>query len=117
MPQTLRETNVPQKLAAVIERITDLLDEIEAGRHPGRAVVEETLTDGYASALSLDGECTRLERRISDKVIELSEEPGEERALELSALASLLTRRRSELAELRSLLSTLKNGVREPKVA
>ena len=29
---------MPQKLASVIDRITDLREEIEAGRHPGRAV-------------------------------------------------------------------------------
>jgi hypothetical protein len=106
---------VPTKLAAVNDRITTMLEEIEAGRHPGRAVVEETLTDGYAWALSLDGECARLERRISDKAVELSEESGDEPALELSALASLLSRRRDQLAELRSLLATLKDGVREPE--
>jgi hypothetical protein len=106
---------VPKKLAAVIDRITRMLDEIEAGRHPGRAAVEEMLTDGYAWALSLDGECARLERGISDKAVELSEGLGEESALELSALASLLSRRRTQLAELRGLLATLKNGVREPE--
>jgi len=108
---------MPQKLASVIDRITDLREEIEAGRHPGRAVVEETLTDGYAWALTLDGECARLERRISDVAVELSEESGEGRALELAALAGLLTRRRTELVELRSVLASLKNGVREAKVA
>jgi hypothetical protein len=105
------------KLTSVIERITDVLDEIEAGRHPGRAVVEETLTDGYAWALSLDAECARLERRISDKAVELSEQTGDDRALELSALATLLARRRNQLAELRELLAVLRDGVREPKVA
>jgi hypothetical protein len=106
---------VPTKLAAVNDRITSMLDEIGAGRHPGRAAVEEMLTDGYAWALSLDGECTRLERRISDKAVELSEGAGEEPALELSALASLLSRRRNQLAELRGLLATLRDGVREPE--
>jgi hypothetical protein len=105
------------KLASIIDRITRLLDEIEAGRHPGRAVVEETLTDGYAWALSLDGECARLERRISDKAVELSEEAGEDQALELCALASLLQRRRAQLVELRDLLAVLRDGVRESKVA
>lgn len=106
---------MPTKLATVNDRITTMLDEIEAGRHPGRAAVEEMLTDGYAWALSLDGECARLERRISDKAVELSEGSGEEPALELSALASLLSRRRAQLAELRSLLATLRDGVREPE--
>jgi hypothetical protein len=108
---------VPQKLASVIDRITALREEIEAGRHPGRAVVEETLTDGYAWALSLDGECARLERRISDEAAALSEASGEERALELAAVAGLLIRRRTELVELRSVLASLKNGVREAQVA
>jgi hypothetical protein len=108
---------VPNELASVIDRITVLLAEIESGGYPGRAVVEETLTDGYAWALSLDGECTRLQCRISDAAGELTEETGEQRALELAELAGLLTRRRQALAELRDLLASLKSIAREEKVA
>jgi hypothetical protein len=108
---------VPKKLASLIDRIHILLDEIESGESFERAELEETLTDGYAWALSLDGECARLERRISEKAVDLSGETGEERARELSALARLLARRRHQLTELRSLLAVLKASVREPKVA
>jgi hypothetical protein len=108
---------VPQQPASVIDRITALLDEIEAGRHPGRAVVEEMLTDGYALALALEGECARLERRISDEAVALFESGPGERAPQFSALGGLLSRRRTELVELRGVLDSLKNGPREAKVA
>jgi hypothetical protein len=108
---------VQTELASVIDRITVLLEDLEAGRYPGRAVVDETLTDGYAMALSLDGECARLERRISDLAIELFEDRGTQHAVELSSLAGMLTHRRRELDELRGLLASLKSLGREEKVA
>ena len=108
---------MPTELASVIDRITVLLEDLEAGRYPGRTVVEETMTDGYAMALALDGECVRFERRISDLAIELCEGRGTEHAVELSGLAGMLTRRRGELDELRGLLASLKSLGREEKVA
>ena len=115
---------MPTELASVIDRITVLLEDLEAGRYPGRTVVEETMTDGYAMALALDGECVRLERRISDLALELCEDRGTEHAVELSehvvelsGLAGMLTRRRGELDELRGLLASLKSLGREEKVA
>jgi hypothetical protein len=108
---------VPKKLATVIDRIHRLLERIESGDYPERAQLEETLTDGYAWALSLDGECARLERRISEQAAELSGDPGDEHARELSSLARLLTRRRHQLTELRTLLAALKVGGQEARVA
>jgi hypothetical protein len=105
---------VAKKLASVIDRIHALLAAIERGDQPDRARLEDTLTDGYAWALSLDAECARLERRISEQAAVLS---GEKSAEELSSLARLLNRRRQQLTELRSLLAVLKDGVREAKVA
>ncbi len=51
----------PPSLKGRLER---LLHSLESGRHPGRARLEETLTDGYAWALTLDAECARLERDL-----------------------------------------------------
>lgn len=105
------------QLAAVTERLHSLIEGIEHGEQPGRERIEETLTDGYACALSLDAECRRLEIRISENAVHLSGESSVEQALELSALARLLTRRRRELDSLRDLLAVLRTGVRQARVA
>jgi hypothetical protein len=99
-----------KNLASTTDRINILLDEIERGDYPERARIEETLTDGYAWALTLDAECGRLERRISANAEQLAQESNEERARELSALARLLTRKRRERDSLRSLLGVLRSG-------
>ena len=106
-----------QELVSVTDRINVTLARIEQGDHPERADFEETLTDGYAWALSLDAECDRLERRISEHAASISADDGIEQARELSALARLLVRRREELDALRGLLATLRAGVREAQVA
>jgi hypothetical protein len=108
---------VPENLASVIDRTHLLLARIDSGDYPERAELEETLTDGYAWALSLDGECGRLERRISEKAAGLPDAPSDQDARELASLARLLERRRQQLAELRSLLAVLKTGVDDAKVA
>jgi hypothetical protein len=105
------------ELAPVTDRINALLDQIERGDAPKRASLEETLTDGYACALSLDAECVRIERRISENAAELSGSSGAEWARELSALARLLAHRRRELDALRGLLTVLRTGVQQARVA
>ncbi len=104
-------------LAAVTERINVLLARIERGDYPDRARLEDTLTDGYACALSLDAECDRLERRIAGHAAELTAGSSEELARDLSAQARLLSRRRGELDSLRGLLVVLRAGVQETRVA
>jgi hypothetical protein len=107
------DRDVRQELVSVTHRINVVLDEIERGDFPDRGGLEATLTDGYAWALTLDAECGRLERRISEHAFHLGEDGGVERARELSALARLLARRRRELDALRGLLATLRAGIQE----
>ena len=104
-------------LAAITERINVLLDRLERSDYPDQANLEETLTDGYACALSLDAECDRIERRLAEHAAQLTGESGDEHAQELSALARLLGLRRSELDSLRDLLALLRAGVQEARVA
>jgi hypothetical protein len=106
-----------KELAAVIERIRLELDRVERGDFRERERLEETLTDGYAWALELDAECTRLERRISENARELGQADSDERARELSALARRLGRRRRELDSLRGMLVVLRTGVAQARVA
>lgn len=105
------------ELASVSDRLKSLLDEFERGENHERAGVEHTLTDGYAWALALDAECDRLERRISQRAADLGDEDTLEQARDLAALARLLARRRCELASLRELLSMLRAGVQQTRVA
>lgn len=93
------------------------MSDLENGGHPGAARVEETLTDGYAWALKLDAECTRLERSIGILAAELDRENAEQQARELSAAARRLARARRELVALRSLLSLLRREAAEAQVA
>ena len=105
------------QLASVRGRLEELLLSLEKGGHPGRAHFEETLTDGYALALELDAECTRLERSIGTLAAELEHESGEHHARELSRTARRLARAKRDLAGLRGLLASLRNEAAEAKVA
>src|SRR5215210_6095828 len=99
---------MPQQLATVKGRLEALLAALEAGKHPGQARLEETLTDGYAIALRLDAECARLERSIGSLAEELEHEGSERQARELSDAARRLARVKRELAALRGLLASLR---------
>jgi hypothetical protein len=112
-----RETRVRNEFASLTDRINGLLARLERGDHFDRAGLEDALTDGYACALSLDAECDRLERRIAEQAAAITSENGEERTRELSALATMLRRRRAELESLRALLAQLRAGVQEARVA
>lgn len=98
------------ELVTVTDRINLLLARIERGDYPDRARLEDTLTDGYACALSLDAECDRLERRLSEHAAALDADTSVEQARELSTLARLLARRRAELETLRELLTSARSA-------
>jgi hypothetical protein len=108
---------MPHQLASIRGRLEELLHALESGAHPGRARLEETLTDGYAWALKLDAECTRLERSIGTLAAEMDQESSEEQARELSSTARRLARSKRDLVNLRGLLSSLRAEAAEAKVA
>ena len=108
---------MPNQLASIRGRLQALLIGLERGDHPGQARLEETLTDGYAWALKLDAECTRLERSIGKLAAELDHGNSEQQARELSRSARRLARARRELVALRVLLSSLRTEAAEAKVA
>jgi hypothetical protein len=105
------------QLPSITDRIHGLLARIECGDYPDLALLEDTLTDGYACALSLDAECDRLERRIGERAGRLGEESSAAQARELSALVGLLAVRRRELEALRDLLGVLRAGTQQARVA
>ena len=90
---------------ALLERIRLLADEPRsAGSRRRLAEIDETLTDGYARALALEGEVWRIRRRQT----ELARKPHEPaHAHELEALAVRLAAVEDELGRLRRALRPL----------
>jgi len=95
---------VDSRLPAVLTEIRSLLDLPEGAELPPRASLEDTLTSGYAYALGLEQERARLERRLSA----LLRSAGEASSSELSALTGQLDDAERELADVRALLSELR---------
>jgi hypothetical protein len=91
-------------LRPLIDRIRSLLDYRAADPGDILTAVEDTLTDGYAHALVLEGERLRIERRMADlaRTVEGPEEAGE-----LRRLAVALIETEADLAEIRILLAEL----------
>jgi hypothetical protein len=93
----------------VIERIRTLLAALNKGNAtPSRERIESTLTEGYAEALALDGERLRLERKIDDVTAHLAS-GGRSRLEELQRVMARLESTEQDLADLRELLSSLRN--------
>ncbi len=93
------------ELEPLLDEIAELLDQAEGNDDPAR--IEQTLTDGYARALTLEAERTSLQRRVRQLTSTL-DEGGESSTSEVSALARRLDacdvsfeRLRSELIRLR----------------
>ena len=76
-----------------------------------RARFERTLTDGYAQALTLEGERMKLERRIGQVASEVSVERRGAKTEELADLSRRLRRASSDLAHLRELLAAARRHV------
>jgi hypothetical protein len=97
---------VLHELNAVLERIEALLR-----GSPPMPELERTLTDGYATALLLEGERIRIERQMDGVAAAIDANP--EGAKELSALAERRARVDSDLRHLRGRLGVLKQRSRE----
>jgi tRNA C32,U32 (ribose-2'-O)-methylase TrmJ len=91
----------------VIRRIRALLVALNEGNGPSRERVEETLTEGYAAALALDGERLRLERRM-DEVTAHVAQGSSARVKEMQKVLARLEVTEQHLADLRDLLTRLK---------
>ena len=98
-------TELLGRISALVGSSTRDLDEIE-----------RTLTDGYASALSLEAERWRLERRVTglSRGIDSGDLAGKTR--ELADIARRLEDNSGELAELRGRLSELRRYADDVRV-
>jgi hypothetical protein len=87
------------------DEITELLRMPENGAGaPSLDAIESTLTDGYAEALGLEAERSRIERRLG----EVARDAGDEADVrEFVRLSERLETADGELARLRSLLRNL----------
>jgi len=98
-------------------QITALLEEGAAGRDGSAERLEDTLTAGYAVALTLEAERLRIERRIAEVAGKLGNAESELRAQELAGLSERLSKADDELARLRTALVTLKEDARAARRA
>lgn len=92
---------VSPDLASFLDEVQALLDSPAGRRRAALARVEHTLTSGYAHALGLEAERLRLERRRL-----LAAEAGD--SGEMVAVTRRMGATDTELANLRSLLATLR---------
>ena len=96
------------RLSGVLTEIRSLLDLPADREPPPRAVVEDTLTSGYAAALALEGERLRAEQELRNLLRARTELKRRERDAEIAGLTERLDSADRELAGLRALLSSLR---------
>ena len=95
------------------DEIADLLSLPENGAGaPSLDTIESTLTDGYAAALELEAERSRIERRLGEVVRDAGEVSAHSVAAELAELSDRLDTADGELASLRALLRRLQARAR-----
>jgi hypothetical protein len=98
-------------------QITALLEAPADEGGPSVERLEDTLTAGYAVALTLEAERLRIERRIAEVAAKLGDEESELRTKELAGLSERLSKADNELMRLRTALVTLKNQARAARRA
>ena len=79
--------------------------------HASRARVEKTLTTGYASAMKLEAERLRLERKIGEVAGQVSVKNRGAKTEELAELSLQLSEASSDLERLRELLTAARRRV------
>jgi predicted nucleic acid-binding Zn-ribbon protein len=100
--------------------MTELLEQINAlisAPACDLEAIEHTLTDGYAHALSLEGEKWRLEKRIAEVAQSLQRGDTAKKAQELSTLARRLDVNAGDLVRLRARLSELRRHADDVRVS
>jgi hypothetical protein len=101
----------------IFAEIRSLLDPARETSSPPLAVIETTLTDGYAAAMAMEAERSRLERRIARLALQLDGEAAPPETSELSGLAKRLQGADEEIVVLRDLLASLRVRANELRVA
>jgi hypothetical protein len=100
------------------EEIRNLLEAPPSGDDaPSLDYIEHTLTAGYATALALEAERWRLERKIAELAQGLTDESGDLRHSELAETAQRLSESEGDLTKLRALLSSLRTRADQVRLA
>jgi hypothetical protein len=95
------------------DEIRNLLDAPPTGDDaPSLDAIEHTLTSGYATALALEAERMRLERKIAAVAAKLGQESSAEHS-ELTSLGQRLSVADGDITCLRGLLSSLRSRADE----
>jgi hypothetical protein len=95
------------------DEIKNLLDAPPTGEDaPSIDAIEHTLTSGYATALALEAERLRLERKIAAVAAKLGDGSGGTHS-ELTELGEQLSTADGDLVQLRGLLSSLRTRASE----
>jgi hypothetical protein len=84
-------------------------------RAPSLSRIEHTLTTGYALALALEAERTRIERRLGQVATTVSEEGATTE--EIASLGRRLSDADGELSNLRMLLESLRMRASDARLA
>jgi predicted secreted protein len=90
--------------ATLCDELGALIAAPAANDKASRARVERTLTDGYASAMQLEAERLRLERRIGEVAAQVSVRRRGAKTEELAELSLRLSEASGDLHHLRELL-------------
>jgi hypothetical protein len=97
--------------ATLCDELGALIDGPPARDEIARADVERTLTNGYASAMKLEAERLRLERRISEIAAQVSVKNRGAKTEELADLSLRLSQASGDLRYLRELLVEARRSV------
>jgi len=109
---SLRDENI------LLDEIRDLLREPAAGgTFPSLVRIEDTLTAGYARALALEAERTRLERSVSEVAKRIGGGDTTRQAEQLASLTRSVEQTDARLATLRPMLLALKRRASEVRAA
>jgi predicted nucleic acid-binding Zn-ribbon protein len=99
--------------------VTELLEQIraligESTRDIAR--IERTLTDGYAHALTLEAEKSRLQKRLNEVTQGLQRGDTAKKAREISDLAQRIDVHKDDLVRLRGMLTDLRRHADDVRV-
>ena len=96
------------------DQIRSMLEAPPTGaKAPSLDEIEGALTAGYANALALEAELVQIERKLAELAASLDAESKDPATAELASLGQRLSAADGDLAQLRTLLSSLRTRADE----
>jgi hypothetical protein len=112
------DTDIRMPAAVIENEIRELLDTPSSGSAaPSLAHIEHALTTGYARAMALEAEQSRLQRRIAEVAVAHADDDAALPDPELKHLARELKGTRQSLRRLRTLLGSLRTRAETARAA